>query len=85
MLECTDNWRSEIQGKFLLSLLIFYKLGDLSESTMLSNLNYAKTKRIGTPLYLAPEIIKHESYDHRCDIWSFGVVMYHMATLEFPF
>jgi NIMA (never in mitosis gene a)-related kinase len=52
---------------------------------MLNNTKYAKTQRIGTPLYLSPDIIKHESYDHRTDIWSLGVVMYHMATLEFPF
>ncbi|CDW86934.1 protein kinase domain containing protein [Stylonychia lemnae] len=61
------------------------KLGDLSESTILSNNKYVKTKRIGTPLYLSPEIIKYETYDHRSDIWSLGVVIYHMTTLELPF
>lgn len=61
------------------------KLGDLSESTIVNNSNYVRTKRIGTPLYLSPEIVKHETYDHRTDIWSLGIVMYHVATLEFPF
>ena len=61
------------------------KLGDLSESTIVNNSNYVRTKRIGTPLYLSPEIVKHETYDHRTDIWSLGIVMYHIATLEFPF
>ncbi len=61
------------------------KLGDLSESTMLNKTKYVKTRRIGTPLYLSPEVIKHESYDHRSDVWSFGVVMYHLAALEVPF
>ena len=60
-------------------------LSDLSESTVLNQGNYVKTSRVGTPLYLSPEIIKHESYDHRTDIWSLGVVMYQMAALEVPF
>ena len=57
----------------------------MSESTILSNNKYVKTKRIGTPLYLSPEVIKHETYDHRADIWSLGIVMYHLTTLELPF
>lgn len=52
---------------------------------MLNISKYVKSKRIGTPIYFSPEIIKHESYDHRTDIWSFGIVMYHLATLELPF
>lgn len=31
---------------------------------------------IGTPLFVAPEILKGEGYDCACDMWSLGVVMY---------
>ena len=61
------------------------KLGDLSESTMVNKERYVKSKQVGTPLYVSPEIIKKQAYDHRADIFSLGVVMYHMATLELPF
>lgn len=61
------------------------KLGDLSESTMVNKERYMKSKQVGTPLYLSPEIIKKQAYDHRTDIFSLGVVMYHMAALELPF
>lgn len=41
--------------------------------------------RVGTPLYLAPEIIKYEKYDFKADIWGLGCVSYLLATLIPPF
>ena len=35
-----------------------FKLGDLSESIMVNKERYLKSKTVGTPLYLSPEIIK---------------------------
>jgi NIMA (never in mitosis gene a)-related kinase len=40
---------------------------------------------VGTPLYLAPEIIRSEKYDHKADIWGLGCVCYQLAALEHPF
>ena len=62
-----------------------FKLGDLSESTFVNKETYLRSRQVGTPLYLSPEIIKKQAYDHRSDIFSLGVVMYHMAALEVPF
>ena len=61
------------------------KLGDLSESTVVNKEKYMKSRQVGTPLYLSPEIIKNQAYDHRADVFSLGVVMYHMANLDLPF
>jgi serine/threonine protein kinase len=41
--------------------------------------------RVGTPLYLAPEIIKYEKYDFKADVWGLGCVSYLIATLSHPF
>eukprot|EP00842_Homolaphlyctis_polyrhiza_P002180 jgi/Hompol1/2963/HPOL_006251-RA len=30
----------------------------------------------GTPMYMAPEIIQNLGYNHSCDIWSIGVMLY---------
>ena len=37
-----------------------FKLGDLSESIMVTKERYLKSKTVGTPLYLSPEIIKKQ-------------------------
>ena len=58
------------------------KLGDMSESRMLSSQAYIKTnKMIGTPLSLSPEVVKNQGYDQRSDIWGLGVALYTLACL----
>lgn len=61
------------------------KIGDLGEARILGTANFLKGKTVGTPLFLAPEVTKEDSYDHRIDIWGYGCLLYHMATLEPPF
>lgn len=39
----------------------------------------------GTPYYASPEVWNEKPYDSKSDIWSLGVVMYEMITLNVPF
>lgn len=41
--------------------------------------------RVGTPAYMAPEVILGNRYDLKCDIWSLGVLMYNLICGNVPF
>lgn len=58
------------------------QLGDLGSAKLAEKENYT---RVGTPLYLAPEIIKYEAYSEKVDIWSLGVTLFQLAALKPPF
>ena len=61
------------------------KIGDLGVSTIVSNINALHCTRVGTPLYLSPELVRQIPYDFKVDIWSFGCSLYHLASLDPPF
>jgi serine/threonine protein kinase/tetratricopeptide (TPR) repeat protein len=45
---------------------------------------HGKAEMVGTPLYLAPEIFRGEPASVRTDVYSTGVLLYHLVTASFP-
>lgn len=43
-----------------------------------------KAEIVGTPLYLAPEIFRGEPASVRTDVYSAGVLLYHLVTASYP-
>jgi len=41
--------------------------------------------RVGTPNWAAPEVINKGQYSVKSDIWSFGIIVWELATYELPF
>ncbi|MFO0818072.1 MAG: serine/threonine-protein kinase [Pirellulales bacterium] len=40
--------------------------------------------RTGTPVYMAPEVVRRRPTDQRLDIYAFGVTIYQLLTFTFP-
>lgn len=43
------------------------------------------TAETGTYRYMAPEVIRHESYSSNADVYSFGICLWQLITREVPF
>ena len=48
-------------------------------------LNGKTSTLIGTPYFMAPEILKGKKYSFSCDYWSVGVLVYFLFYGEYPF
>lgn len=55
------------------------KLGDFGFCKSLENQRDLAQTMLGSPIYMAPEVLRGEIYTIKADIWSLGVVIYEMA------
>ncbi|CAK91143.1 unnamed protein product (macronuclear) [Paramecium tetraurelia] len=39
---------------------------------------------VGSPLYMAPQVLERHHYSTKCDIWSLGVIFYEMLHFDVP-
>lgn len=47
--------------------------------------NHFRKSIVGTPAYLAPEVLKNQGYNRSLDLWSVGVIIYVSLSGTFPF
>lgn len=64
----------------------YLKLIDMGTCKKLNNKTARKTFTIiGTPNYMAPEILSGKGYNYSVDLWSLGVVLYEFMAGYVPF
>lgn len=60
------------------------KLGDFGISTAVET-GKSASGCVGTPAYMAPELLWNQRYASAVDLWAIGVVLYELMALRLPF
>lgn len=71
-------------GNILLTDDGLCKLADFGVSAELSNTMAKAKTMIGTPYFMAPEVLMNTDYDAKADIWSMGITAYELAVGQPP-
>ena len=46
---------------------------------------YLLTESTGSPRYMAPEVFRGDPYNEKCDVYSFGLILWHCIEMAVPF
>ena len=56
-----------------------YKIADFGFAKYVDNFGSQMLKScVGSPIYMAPQVLERTPYTTKCDIWSIGVIFYEM-------
>ena len=61
------------------------KVGDFGISRELESSIDKVNTAAGTPYFMAPEVLSYTPYDSKADMWSLGVIIYELISLQKPF
>lgn len=79
---------SYLTNQFFYSILMCendsIKISDFGVSRLIGDKS-TKMTFVGTVAWMAPEVIRHEPYSEKVDVWSYGVVIWELLTQQKPY
>ncbi|KAK3011260.1 hypothetical protein RJ639_010611 [Escallonia herrerae] len=60
------------------------KVSDFGLSRLKHNTFLSSKSTAGTPEWMAPEVLRNENSNEKCDVYSFGIILWELATLRLP-
>lgn len=61
------------------------KIGDFGFATQLTKEKENRSSIVGTPAWMAPELVRKMKYDEKVDIWSVGIILVELCEGEPPY
>jgi serine/threonine protein kinase len=58
------------------------QIGDLGLSQMMPSTHISGTQSLTSPRWMAPEVLRGSAYNTASDVFSFGVILWELTTLQ---